>query len=434
MHYMTLSFTHKNTSIEVREKLSFGDEKSLEHILAKIKEHHSINEVIVLSTCNRVEIITSTKECKESLKYIIKELSLASSLDKNELEKRADVYEDSGAVHHLFSVASSLDSLVIGETQIAGQLKDAFKFSFEKGYCSQKLSRVMHKSFSCAAKIRENTNISKSPISVSSVAVAKAKELLGDLGGLSAVVVGAGEMASLAAKHLIACGVNTIILSRNYEKAKTLANELGVLASAEDMVRLKEYINRYRLIFSATSASSPVITDSFIEERSYERYFFDIAVPRDIELEKQNNIHVFAVDDLQEIVLKNMALREEEAQKAYSIVRESTIEFFKWLQTLSIEPLIKEVRLIAKYCAKKEIARALKKGYIKPSNKEEVTKLVHQVFNSFLHRPTKNLRDMSELPEADTIAQAMQYIFDINEDHSKHINHYKCEYKMETQI
>lgn len=434
MHYMTISFTHKNTSIEVREKLSRSNKKELEELLSKIRVFESINEVIVLSTCNRVEIITSTKECKKSLKHIIKQLSSISLVDKNELEKRADVYEDSGAVHHLFAVASSLDSLVIGETQIAGQLKDAFKFAYEKGFCSQKLARVMHKSFACAAKVREETTISKNPVSVSSVAVAKAKDMIGNLGGMSAVVVGAGEMATLAAKNLVGCGVNTFILSRNFEKAKNLADSLGVLAKAENLIKLQEYINRYRMIFSATSASSPIITDEMIEEKDFDRYFFDIAVPRDIEVTKNGNIHVYAVDDLQEIVLKNMALREEQAQKAYKIVREETIEFFKWLQTLAVEPLIKEVRLIADNCAKSEIKKAIKKGYVKDCDEEEIRKLVHQVFNAFLHKPTKNLRDISELPEGDTMAQAVQYIFDINEDHSKNINHYKCEYKMETNI
>lgn len=434
MRYMTISFTHKNTSIEVREQLSFGNDEALIEILEKIKSFKTVNEVIVLSTCNRVEIITSTKECKDSLKHILNELAITSSLDRDDLERRADVYEDSGAVHHLFSVAASLDSLVIGETQIAGQLKDAFRFAFEQGYCSQKLARVMHKAFACAAKVREQTDISKSPISVSSVAVSKAKEMLGNLGGMSAVVVGAGEMASLAAKNLVSSGVNTIILSRNFEKAKNLADSLGVLAKAENLIKLQEYINRYRIIFSATSASSSVITDKLLEEKDFDRYFFDIAVPRDIDVTPNEKIHVYAVDDLHEIVHRNMALREEQAQRAYGIVRQATIEFFKWLQTLALEPLIKEMRLIANDCATAEIEKAIKKGYVKSSDEEEIRKLVHQVFKSFLHKPTKNLRDISELPEADTIAQAIQYIFDINEDHSKNINHYKCEYEMETKI
>lgn len=292
----------------------------------------------------------------------------------------------------------------------------------------------MHKAFRCAAKIREKTNISKSPISVASVAVAKAKDLLGNIGGMTAVVIGAGEMSTLVAKHLVASEVNTIILSRNEHKAKKLADELGEFASYDSLGKLKEYINRYRIFFSATSAPGAVITDSLIEHREYERYFFDIAVPRDIELSTGELIHVFAVDDLQEIVTKNMAFREEQAQVAYKTVREETMNFYKWLQDMEIEPIIKELRLKAKACAKKEIEKAKKKGYIKHSSYDEVEKIVHQVFQSFLHEPTVNLKHISERPEGDAIMQSMQYLFGISEDRSEQLNHYKCEYHMEKQI
>lgn len=359
---------------------------------------------------------------------------MISEVAKDELEKRVDVYEDSGAVHHLFAVVSSLDSLVVGETQIAGQLKDAYKFAYEQGYCSQKLSRLVHRAFRCGGRIRESTDISKSPISVASVAVAKAKEMFGNLGGMSAVVVGAGEMATLVAKHLVANEVNTIILSRNEIKALELARSLGKLASGESIVKLEEYINRYRLIFSATSASGAVIKESMLKMRDFERYFFDIAVPRDIDLNSSYNLHVYAVDDLQEIVMKNMALREEQAGIAYKIVREETIEFYKWLQSLAIEPVIKQIRLQVKDCTKKEVQKALKKGYIKNCNLEEVEKMINQVFNSFLHKPTAKIRDVSNLPECDTLIQSVSYFFDINEEHSKYINHYKCEYNMEKKI
>ncbi len=434
MHYLTLSFTHKNTSIEVREKLSFGSINSLRNILDEICSHHYINEAIVLSTCNRVEIITSVSKIDSPLSYILSQLSIASDVPQDELESRVDIYEDSGAVHHLFAVVSSLDSLVVGETQIAGQLKNAFKFAYDEGYCSQKLSRLVHRAFKCSGRIREQTDISKSPISVASVAVAKAKEMLGNLGGMSAVVVGAGEMSTLVAKHLVANEVNTIILSRNKQKAINLANELGEFAVGEGIEKLKEYINRYRLIFSATSANGAVIKEDMIKMHEFDRYFFDIAVPRDIELNSSSHIHVFAVDDLQEIVMKNMALREEQAGIAYKIVREETIEFYKWLQSLAIEPIIKEIRLKAKDCAKEQIKKALKKGYIKNSDQKEVEKIINQVFNVFLHKPTANIRAMSKLPECDTLIQSISYFFDINEEQAKYINHYKCEYNMEKKI
>jgi glutamyl-tRNA reductase len=430
MHYLTISFTHKNTDIKVREKLAFNSEEKSKTFMSMLQACEAINEVILVSTCNRVEIIASVRECQAALENAFDLLSRVSGVAQEELEGRADVYEDNGAIHHLFTVASSLDSLVIGETQIAGQLKEAFKYAFENNFCGQKLGRAMHHAFRCAAEVRSRTDISKSPVSVSSVAVNKAKDLLGNLGGLTALVVGAGEMSQLAAKHLIAGGVNIIIINRNLEHAQELANELGELASVAPYAKLTEYINRYRLVFSATGAPHSVITDDMVEEREFSRYWFDIAVPRDIDVGEHANLHVFAVDDLEEIVNRNMSLREEQAQIAYSIVGRSTMDFFKWLQSMCVDPIIKEIRDHAKACSMQELEKAVKKGYIPEALQDHVSKVLHHAFNSFLHDATKNLKEVAEKPEADTIVQAVQYIFNINEDQTKRINLYKCEYQM----
>ncbi len=431
MHYLTLSFTHKNTDIEIREKLAFNSDEKSEDFQKKLVNFNSINESIILSTCNRVEIILSVSSCEDAIEYVFKELSRFSGISLEELEGRGDIYEDNGAIHHLFSVISSLDSLVIGETQIVGQLKDAYRFSYERGFCDQKLSRAMHHAFKCAAAVRSSTDISKSPISVSSVAVAKAKEIFGNLGGFTSLLVGAGEMSELAAKHLIAQGVNVIIINRSIDRAEELAERLGDMATVASYSKLPELINRYRLLFSATGAPHTVITKDMVEEVDFERYWFDIAVPRDIEELDMKNLHIFAVDDLKEIVTKNLAQREEEAKTAYSIVGKATVEFFKWLQTLSVDPIIKEMREKAKECSLRELNRAVKKGYIDEAYSDEVMSILHHAFNAFLHTPTKNLKAVAEKAEADTIVQAVQYIFDINEESSKKLNIYKCEYQME---
>ncbi|MFV0481197.1 MAG: glutamyl-tRNA reductase [Campylobacteraceae bacterium] len=282
MQYMTISFTHKNTDIKIRERLSFSNEEKLRSFQKMLISHEGINEVIVLSTCNRFEIISSVKECENTLDFMLRTLSHVSSIDKEELENRADIYEGNGAIHHLFSVGSSLDSLVVGETQIAGQLKDAYKFSYENNFCAQKLSRAMHHCFRCAAAVRSSTDISKNPVSVSSVAVAKAKELLGSLEGVTAVVVGAGEMSELAIKHLLNNNADIILVNRSEKDACELEEKFGTPIKTASFFDLKELINKYRLVFSATSAPHTIITNSMIEKREYERYFFYIAVPRDI--------------------------------------------------------------------------------------------------------------------------------------------------------
>ena len=429
MHYLIISFTHKNTDIKVREKLSFSNDEVKRDFLEKLKDFKCVNESILLSTCNRVEIISSVNSCEKTIDYMLSELSAVSGIDKSELESRADIYEDNGAIHHLFSVVSSLDSLVIGETQIVGQLKDAFKFSTDEGFCSQKLSRAMHHAFRCAASVRSSTEISKNPISVSSVAVNKAKDILGSIEDQVALLVGAGEMSTLAGKHLIAAGAKVIVVNRSLEKAQNLAKELGQRAIAKPFSDLRELLNTHALLFSATGAPYSVITEDMVETREYERYWFDIAVPRDIECDMED-VNVYAVDDLKEIVAKNLSLREEQAKVAFSIVGRSTMEFFKWLQTLSIDPIIKELRDKAKECSLKEIKRSVKKGYIPAEYEDTVEKILHCAFNSFLHTPTKKLKELAEKPEADTVVQSIQEIFEMDENSIKKLNMYNCEYHM----
>lgn len=425
MHYLTVSFTHKNTDIKTREKLALDSDIKLISMQKMLLANESINEVILLSTCNRVEIITNVKEDKKSLKHIFKTLWIASKIPFKELENKADIYQDSGAIHHLFSVASSLDSLVIGETQISGQLKNAYKFSSFHGFCDKKLNKAVNEAFKCAAIVRNKTSISKTPISVSSVAVNKAKEILGGLDNVDALVIGSGEMGELAAKHLLSNGANVIIVSKNTQNAQKLAQKLSQNVKYDDFDNLKNLINSYQLIFSATSSSTPIINHDMLEQKVFKRYFFDIAVPRDIDIQNSENISVFAVDDLQDLVKKNLSLREEQAQEAYKIIGNSTKEFFQILKLQTIEPLIKNIRNQAMQIAKQEMQKAQKKGYLKQSSSDEVQKLLNQALNSFLHLPTKKIKQMLDLPDCDIIIKSLQYIFDIKDEEIKDINLYK---------
>ncbi|NPA04176.1 MAG: glutamyl-tRNA reductase, partial [Epsilonproteobacteria bacterium] len=318
MHYLVVSFSHKNTDIKVREKLALSNKE--EKAAVPLLEKEFINEVIILSTCNRVEIIVSTKEPYKATEAILQTLHQTSGISLEELEGRADIYEDNGAIHHIFSVASGLDSLVVGETQIAGQLKDAYKEAFEKGWCGQKLGRVMHYAFKCSKEVRNSTDISKNPVSVASAAVNMAKEKLKSLENVPALVIGTGVMGSLAVKHLLRNRAKVTITSRSFEKAKKVAKEIDTSIKVEPIEKLPELINSYPLLFSATSSPTPIITKEMVKSVEFERVWFDMAIPRDIEPITLPKLSIYAVDDLKEIVDKNMALREEQARVAYKIV------------------------------------------------------------------------------------------------------------------
>ncbi|MBS4234979.1 glutamyl-tRNA reductase [Campylobacter vulpis] len=411
MHYFCISFTHKNTDLSLRERLSLNDEKKKEQFLKLVLSKENIMESLVISTCNRVEILAFVKDLKEVGKHIITSLALLCEVDKNDLEKRADFFEDSGAIHHLFSVVSSLDSLVIGETQITGQIKEAFHFAKNLNFCGEHLEFALHHAFKCGAKVRNQTQISKNPISVASVAVAKAKELL-DLSQVKAIVIGAGEMAQLTCKHLLQTGAKIIILNRDLSKAKKLSEELN--CEFDSLENLENYLNTYILFFSATNAKNALITNNMLKNVEFKRYFFDIAVPRDIELNENDKIKVFAVDDLEEVVRKNLALRECEASVAYSIIGTMTHEFFKILSDLALTPTIKALRLKAKACANQQLQIALSKGYLKQSNEEEARKLIYQVFKAFLHEPTLNLKHLQG-KKSEEVIQSLRYLFNLGE-------------------
>jgi len=424
MQYLIISYTHKNSTLDVREKLTFNEDEAKELCLKALCAHENINEAIVLSTCNRIEIITSCSHVGSASEHIFKLLESRSKFTLNELEGRADIFDDQGAIHHLFSVASSLDSLVVGETQIAGQLKDAYRFSHEQGCCGQKLSRALHYAFKCAAEVRNVSDISSKPVSVASVAIAQVKKEIPSLEGKRALVIGSGEMSRITAKHLVSSGVEVTITNRTMAKAQLIADECG--GKVRDFEELSEAINEYDLLFTATSAPAPIIREMHLKEVSFVRYWFDMAVPRDILINENVNIRLFAVDDLKTIVDENIMMREDEARASYSVVGRYTMEFFTWLQTLSIEPLIKEIYLQAETSARQETQNVMDHHYIPDEYEAAMLKMNQQVLKRFLHDITSRLRDVSSQAKSDTLLESIKFAFGINDENTLK-DEYKCE-------
>ena len=417
MEYLIVSFTHKNTNIQTREKLAFSNDLEKEIFLKDILKSEAINEAILVSTCNRVEFILSVTCPHGSQKVVLSKLASRSNIQLDELEKLVDTYKNEDAIHHLFTVVSSLDSLVVGETQIAGQVKDAFRFSLSKEFAAEKLSRIVNYAFKCAAKVRRATSLGTGSVSVASTAVAKAKEIYKDIEGVSAVVIGAGEMSEIAIKHLLKAGFSVIICSRNIQKAKVLADSLeNDNVSVEPYSNLKILLNSKRLLITATSAPYPIITKDLVEDFSQERNWFDIAVPRDIEDMDIDGINIYSVDDLQGIVDENIVLRNDAAIIAYRIVKETTNEFFVWQKTLSVEPTIKKLHTIADDIIEKKLQKAIKKSFIKKEDEENIKKLCQTIMNEFLHKPSKNIRDVSTTIECDNTLNVAQKIFSIENE------------------
>ena len=429
MHYLTVSFTHKNSTLEVREKLSYPDTDSQRECLCRLSECESINESILLSTCNRMEIICSCSDLAKATAHIFNTLVERADISIEELEGRADVFDDSSAIHHIFSVASSLDSMVIGETQIVGQMKDAFKFSLEQGFCSQKLSRTMHSAFKCAAKVRNATDISSKPVSIASVAVSKLKSVLDDLKGKKALIIGVGEMSEISAKHLITSGVDVYIMNRTKAKAEILARECN--AKVLDYGKLSDAVNEFHILFTATGSRDAIITDDIIEPCDFDRYWFDMALPRDIEYHKGERINLYQIDDLKSIVSENMSLREDSARAAHSVIGRAVVQFFEWLNTLDVEPMIKEIYEKAYLAAKTESTRAVKNRYIPKEYEAAAQKMCEQALKRFLHDMTQKMRCVSHEANGDSISGALQFL--VEDKATKIPERYKCDQMLKGQ-
>ena len=428
MSYLVISFSHKNIDIKMREKLAFNSDEDKDRFIKTILENEYTKEAVLLSTCNRVEIITRSSNIKISAKDIIKKLASYSRLDFDTLYDRADIYDNDGAVHHLFSVASALDSLVIGETQIVGQLKDAFRFSQAKGHCSTNITRVMTFAFKCAANVRNATSLGTGSVSVASTAVAKAKDIIGNTKGVKALVIGAGEMSELTIKHLISSGFDVVLTSRDLKKAQILADTFDVNVSVQPYSELSNLLAITPVMITATSAPYPIITKENAPSSSINRYWFDIAVPRDIDENiSMSGLEIFSVDDLQDIVNENMSLRAEQAKTAYGIVSRMSMEFFEWLKSLEIEPVVKNLYVKGETIIDKKVKNAIKKGFIKSEDEENIRKLCQTVITEYLHNPSKQLKDISKNMECDIVVGTVQNMFGLNRD-SISSSKYKCEH------
>lgn len=408
MHYLTISFTHKNASMEIREKLSYPDDENKRGCLTKLLDTDMMSEAILISTCNRMELFCNCVDIPTATTHIFNMLHQRSGISIEELEGRADIFDDSSAIHHLFSVAASLDSMVIGETQIVGQLKDAFRFAYDNKFCGKKLARAMKSAFKCAAKVRNSTDISSKPVSMASVAVNKLKSLVDDIQGKKALIIGTGEMSEITAKHLVSAGADVYIMNRTLHKAELLAKECGT--KVIEFSELPNAINEFEILYTATSAPEPIITDEIIKAREFDRYWFDLALPRDISYSKGERIHLYVIDDLKIIVDENVSAREIASREAHGIIGRAIVEFFEWLSTQDIEPLIKEIYTRADEAAKEESTRAIKAKYIPQEYAQEAQKMCEQALKRFLHELTTNMRNSAEDTHTELMSGAIASI------------------------
>ncbi|GAB0171994.1 Glutamyl-tRNA reductase HemA [Helicobacter trogontum] len=447
--YAVISFSHKNVGVALREKLHFNDTDSIA-LLKQLNNIDNVLESMLLATCNRCEIYAYLQDSdvskdldSNSLNHyalaicaeMITKLANFKGIDKEILQNNAHIVLQSHAVHHVFSVASSLMSVVIGETQISGQMKAAYKLSYDNNLCAKALTRLLHFAFRCAAQVRTLTDISKNPVSVASIAVNLGLEYLEkNLQKANILVVGVGEMGLLCLKNLVKHDVNLTLCNRTKSNAQELlkTHDLENFVSILDFTLLQTHINEYDIVFFAV-AGGIILTHEMLQKLEKKRIFFDLSIPRNLAFDTtqlrtlgHHNIEVIDVDDLKSKAATHINARKESAQIAMGIVGQFVLDFEHWLSGLGVNPVIKAMREQAKLASYKEINRAIKKGYIPEALRNNIEKLLHSAFNEFLHAPTMKIKAMADDERSDSMLEAIANVFGAQDKIL--LNRYKCEY------
>jgi len=421
VNLILVGVNHKTTPVEIREKLAFTTGK-IEESVDRLFNFPDIVEHTILSTCNRVEIYARAN-CQDSaiksIKQFICDFHEVSLVD---LEDHFYSYSNAEAVEHLFRVSSSLDSMILGEAQILGQVKDAYCLAKDLRSTGLVLNQLFEKAFSIAKKVREETGIAERSVSISSAAVELAQKIFDDLENHTVMLVGTGEMAELAAKHLISYGVKTVyVTSRTYDRAASLARTLN--GSALDFVALKGELHRADIVISSTSASSFIIKKEMVEKAIRDRknkpmFFIDIAVPRDIEpdINHLENVYLYDIDDLHVVVSANIKEREKEAENAMNLISQEVTKFNNWVGSLDAVPTIVEIRKKADNIRKQEVEKSLKKiPHLSEDDKYLLRQMTSSIINKILHKPTIKLKKKTQSEDGHIYLKAIRHLFHLDD-------------------
>lgn len=424
MKISVIGLSHKTAPVEVREKVAFSSPQKLEEGIILLKKLDNIKECVILSTCNRVEMYIVSNS-NDTFKKVADAFANYHGIDRDKLIPHLYLKEDRDAIKHIFRVASGLDSMVLGEPQITGQLKEAYGFASGKNATGFFINKLMHTAFSVAKRVRTETKIGSFAVSISYVAVELAKKIFESLEDKKAMLIGAGEMAELAAKHLISNGVQEIIVAnRTYERACSLANEFNGRACS-----FEEFPNKLKevdIVISSTGAPNFIITPDKVKEaikarRNNPMFFIDIAVPRDIDpkVNELDNVFVYDIDDLQNVVDSNLKERQKEAEKAEIIIEEELNAFQDWMRSLNVKPILVSLRKYFELIKDNEFQEAKKKlSHLKEEDFAVIEALLNAVINKTLHKPTVFLKNLASKDNAYLYMDAIKELFDLKGEES----------------
>jgi glutamyl-tRNA reductase len=422
MSIVLVGVNHKSAPLAVRELLALSDDACASG-LQSLVDGEIVREGLIVSTCNRVEVLTETAkgQLNETTERIIQFLTRANELPPSQFETQLYQHIDDQAVRHLFRVASSLDSMVVGEPQVLGQVRRAYSIALEAGTTGRILNRLVHHAFRVAKRVRTETGIGANAVSISYMAVELGKKIFDSFEGRTALLIGAGEMAELAARHLVNAGVSNVLLAnRSEEPALALARELG--GTPGDFNRLAEHLRQADIVSCSTAAvrysvTEQMVRDALAKRRNRPAFFIDISVPRNIDpaIGKIPNVFVFDVDDLESVISSNIREREREAERAELIVESEIMQFQQALRALESGPSIGALKQMLQDIARQELKRQRNRlGQLSPEQEAGIETLLLSTVNKISHPVLSQMRHSSDASDAEII-QAWRDIFGLED-------------------
>ncbi|HSS21039.1 MAG TPA: glutamyl-tRNA reductase [Pyrinomonadaceae bacterium] len=422
MSIVLVGINHKSAPVEVRELLAFSDDACASG-LRSLVDGAIVKEGLIVSTCNRVEILAATarEQLDDTVERVKQFLSQTDTLPRSAFEVHLYQHSDDEAIRHLFRVASSLDSMVVGEPQVLGQVRRAYSIALEAGTVGRILNRLVHHAFRVAKRVRTETGIGANAVSISYMAVELGKKIFNSLDGQTALLIGAGEMAELSARHLLNAGVSRLLLAnRTEERANKLAAELG--GEKVEFDKLSDYLAQADIVICSTAADDYVVTEAMAREalskrRNRPSFFIDISVPRNVDpaVGKIPNVFVFDIDDLESVISSNIREREREAERAELIIESEIMQFQQTLRVLDIGPTIGALRNKLHDIARDELTRQRNRlGPLTPEQEKAIEALLVSTVNKVSHPLLSHMRRSFDASDAETI-QAWRDIFGLED-------------------
>ncbi|MBE9215898.1 glutamyl-tRNA reductase [Plectonema cf. radiosum LEGE 06105] len=422
MHIAVVGLSHKTAPVEIREKLSIPEPQT-EGAIAHLLSYPSIEEVTVLSTCNRLEIYIVTQESEQGIREVTQFLSEHSKLPVMSLRPHLFILLHEDAVMHLMRVSAGLDSLVLGEGQIMAQVKTTHKIGQQYKGIKTVLNKLFKQAITAGKRVRSETSIGTGAVSISSAAVELAQMKVQNLAAVRVAIVGAGKMSRLLVQHLVSKGAGEIcILNRSIAKAEELAKQFSACnIQIETLDKMMQVINVSDLIFTSTSATEPILDRSKLElilEPTRPLMLFDISVPRNVDsnVNELNNVQAFNVDDLKAVVAQNQESRRQMAQEAVSILEQEVEAFDIWWRSLETVSTISSLRNKIETIREQELEKALSRlgSEFGEKHQEVIEALTRGIVNKILHDPMVQLRAQQDVEARRHCMQTLQKLFNLD--------------------